>query len=760
MESDKFFREIIGFTIIIVSLFLLLAFVSHNPGDPSILNSQPAGEPYSNLLGPIGASTSALFFQVFGLISFIFPAVVFVTGIRWFLLPASRLVPLRIFGFCLLVLFLPALSALILLDIHWRGQIIRTGGWFGETVRNLMVSLIGITGATIFLLFFVLLGLFFWTSLGPSEYFRRISDLSARVIEWFRSRMSSYRQESRSSRVIDKQYERLEESGIIVTKREGTADLKVRRVSRQTQAPPAETKAPVKDRDRTQTHAPAPPQQLSLAPPSRHEYVLPPSGLLDPSNRGQSEDAKQLVQLGKAIEAKLAEFQINGSIAGINPGPVVTVFEFKPAAGIKISRILGYQDDLALALQTTAIRIERVPNKSTVGIEVPNRSRQMIRLRDIVEFDGFAKAPSLLTLAMGVDLRGEPIVSDLSIMPHLLIGGTTGSGKSVGINAMIMSVLLRAKPDEVKFIMVDPKRVEMKMYDNIPHLLTPIITSPKKAAQALAWAVSEMESRYKILAEAQVRNISSYQKRSREERGLKPMPYIVIVIDELADMLMVASKEVEDLIIRLAQMARAVGIHLILATQRPDKDVVTGLIKANIPARVAYTVSSGANSRVILDSIGAEKLLGDGDMLFIPPGTSRKVRLHGPYVSEVEVARVCKYIRAQKKPEYQDEVTAHPVPDRKGPAMRGEEDEVDDSLFFEAVREVIQSQQASASHLQRRLRVGYTRAARLIDLMEARGVVGPGKGARPRDILVGESFLQSLAAEGGSGGVDDDPDFE
>lgn len=741
MESEKFFREIIGFSIIIVSLFMALSLVSYHPEDSSIFHSKSSNLPLHNWFGPLGASTAGLFFQLFGVISFAFPVIVFVTGLRWFFRPGSRFVLIRLLGFLLIIVSLPAFSAMLTPEIPWKGQNIATGGWFGETIYLLFTSLFNPTGSAVILGFLVLLGLFFWTSLGPSEYFRKLTEVFGRMFSWVKLLQRSARRRKKNDEVVNRHYRKMEDSGIIITKKDGAARLQVRQKNNAVISGPGGKRA-----DEAKKHRETSSQkQLSLTPPKKHEYVLPPVALLDPSTPAKSEDARMLVQLGKVIEKKLAEFQINGQIAGINPGPVVTVFEFKPAAGIKISRILGYQDDLAMALKTTSIRVERIPNRSTVGIEVPNSTRQVIRLRDIVEGEEYTRSPSLLTVAMGVDIRGEPVVSDITIMPHLLVGGTTGSGKSVGLHALIMSILLRATPEQVKLILVDPKRVEMKSFDHIPHLMTPIISSPKKAAQALAWAVSEMENRYKLLAKKQVRNIHSYNKAAKKEPGMKLMPYIIVVIDELADLLMVASKEVEDLIVRLAQMARAVGIHLVLATQRPDKNVVTGLIKANIPARIAYTVSSGANSRVILDSIGAEKLLGQGDMLFIPPGTSRKQRLHGPFVSEVEIARVTRYICAQKKPEFQDEVTKHPVPERKG-SVRTDEEEVNDELFFEAVREVIQSQQASASHLQRRLRVGYARAARLVDLMEAQGVVGPGKGSKPRDILVGEEYLHMLSA--------------
>ena len=436
----------------------------------------------------------------------------------------------------------------------------------------------------------------------------------------------------------------------------------------------------------------------------------------------------------RLLEEKCREFSVEGAVTQIHPGPVVTTFEFKPDAGVKIAKITSLAEDLCLAMQAESVLIDRIPGKSTVGIQIPNAAREQISLRELLESELYRRSPSKLTLALGKTIHGEPYVADLATMPHLLIAGSTGTGKSVGINAMLTSILYRATPDDVRLIMIDPKRLELGMYEDIPHLLTPVVVDPKQAANALRWAVHEMEERYKTLAAEGVRNIEQYnrnvqqaltEKRTPQDgEQPRPLPFIVVVIDELADLMMVASNEVEQSIARLAQMARAVGIHLILATQRPSVDVITGLIKANMPTRISFRVSSKVDSRTILDGNGAEQLLGRGDMLMLPPASSRLIRLHGPYISEQESARLASYLRKQGKPTYDETITAE-----EKTAADGIDMEKDD-LYDEAARIVVQSGQASISYLQRRLRVGFSRAARLVDMMEMEGLVSPADGAK------------------------------
>jgi S-DNA-T family DNA segregation ATPase FtsK/SpoIIIE len=428
----------------------------------------------------------------------------------------------------------------------------------------------------------------------------------------------------------------------------------------------------------------------------------------------------------------------------------VTTFEFKPDAGVKYGKITGLADDLCLAMRAESVLIDRIPGKSTVGIQIPNHTREQISLRELLQSEMYQRSTSKLTLALGKTIHGEPYTTDLATMPHLLIAGSTGTGKSVAINSMLSSILFRATPDEVRLIMIDPKRVELGMYEDIPHLMTPVVVDPKQAVNALRWAVKEMEDRYKRLAAAGVRNIEQFNRNaahaakerpaSDEGEALQPLAYIVVVIDELADLMMVARSDVEESIARLAQMARAVGIHLLLATQRPSVDVITGLIKANLPSRISFRVQSKTDSRTILDGNGAEQLLGLGDMLFMPPGSSRMIRLHGPYISEQESARLASFLRKQGKPIYNSQITAE---EKKLDGIEIEKDE----LYDEAARIVVSSGQASISYLQRRLRIGFSRAARLVDMMEMDGIVSPGTGGKPREVLVDKGYFEEVDAQ-------------
>ncbi|HEU4520771.1 MAG TPA: DNA translocase FtsK [Thermoanaerobaculia bacterium] len=504
-----------------------------------------------------------------------------------------------------------------------------------------------------------------------------------------------------------------------------------------------------------------PPRRLAMRKPkpaaksdrreNRGNDLLPPVHLLTPGPKQDqiNDDVhKKFLEIGRLIEERCREFSVDGEITAYHPGPVVTTFEFKPGPAVKYAKVVNLGDDLALALKAESIRIERISGSSTVGIEVPNRKREDITLRDIVDTDAFSQSGTVLTLALGKDIHGEPIVTDLARMPHLLIAGATGAGKSVGLNSMIVSLLYKALPKQLRMLMIDPKMVELKFYEDIPHLLHPIVTDPKLASNALIWAVAEMENRYRTLAECGVRNIDQYNallkdpdahRRARkldpedESPIPEPMQYIVIIIDEFADLMMVASKDVEDSVTRLAQKARAVGIHLIIATQRPSVDVITGVIKANFPSRISYQVASKIDSRTILDTQGAEKLLGRGDMLFLPPGTARIRRIHGAYVSEKEINDIVDFVKKnQGEPKFLEEITK--VAEEKS-GVDGIE-YLEDPKYDDAVRVVLTTGQASASYLQRRLKLGYSRAARLIEIMEANGIVGPSQGSKPRDILI------------------------
>ena len=503
---------------------------------------------------------------------------------------------------------------------------------------------------------------------------------------------------------------------------------------------------------------------------SSEKYKIPPLSLLNdvpPEVGTDAEKARDEILASSAIlEKKLSDFGIEGRVVQVLPGPVITLFEYEPAPGVKVSRIVSLADDLALAMRCVGLRIlAPVPGKPVVGIEIPNLRRETIYFKDVMESDAFRESGSKLNLAIGKDITGEPAVQDLATTPHLLMAGSTGSGKSVGLNSMICSILLNATPDEVKMVMIDPKMLELSVYDGIPHLIAPVVTNPKKAAAALKWAVTEMETRYKMMAERGVRNISGFndlaerlqreyeaelKKREKANKGVEPindenedgenilpeppskLPYVVVLIDELADLMMVASKGVEDCLTRLAQMARAAGIHLIVATQRPSVDVLTGIIKANFPTRMSYKVTSRVDYRTILDAMGADKLLGRGDMLFLPPGSSNLLRLHGVMVSDEEIERIVSFIKKQAKPIYEEDIFQAAEIEEKD---ESEEQEMDEK-YDEALAIVAKDRQASISYIQRRLRIGYNRAARIIETMEREGVVGPSDGVKPREVYV------------------------
>jgi S-DNA-T family DNA segregation ATPase FtsK/SpoIIIE len=495
-------------------------------------------------------------------------------------------------------------------------------------------------------------------------------------------------------------------------------------------------------------------RSVAIAPKSIRGYKLPPSSLLYRSAEQAVVREDALREEARTLVEKCAEFGVAGSVEQINPGPVVTTFEFRPDAGVKYSRVTGLADDLCLAMAAESILIERMPGKSTVGIQVPNHERETIWLRDVVECESFAQSKSRLAVALGKDISGRIVTGDLAAMPHVLIAGSTGSGKSVAINAMIMSVLFKSTPEQVRMILVDPKRVELGMYEGIPHLFTPIITEAKLAANALRNAVREMERRLKLLAANHVRNIDQFNTLFEngseylfDDVNQEPLPYIMIIIDELADLMMLDRSNVEEAITRLAQMARAVGIHLVLATQRPSVDVITGLIKANVPTRMSFRLATKVDSRTIIDSNGAESLLGRGDMLFLPPGTSRLQRVHAPFVTEKEIAAVTEFWRAQGQADYVEGFLEGPKEEKDdSDGGRGMDGEENDPMFDDAVRLVFEFGKASTSLLQRRLRIGYGRAAHLIDLMERDGLVGPADGSKPREILKTPNYYAEVDA--------------
>ena len=481
-------------------------------------------------------------------------------------------------------------------------------------------------------------------------------------------------------------------------------------------------------------------------------FKLPPLTLLDQVERKDTRIKREsLIMNSRILEKKLADFGVEGKVVEVKPGPLITMYELEPAPGVKITKVTNLSDDLALALMAPSIRIiAPIPGKAVIGIEIPNHEREPVHLKDVLDNDAFLESQFKLPIALGEDIIGTPVITDLARMPHLLIAGTTGSGKSVSLNAMICSILFKTPPDDTKFLMIDPKRLELSAYEGIPHLLHPVVVDPKKASQVLKWAVEEMEKRYQTIVELGVKNIEAYNKlidKKLKEKTIQPrgtdekgepdsevpskLPYIVIIIDELADLMMVAQRNVEESLARLAQMARAAGIHLILATQRPSVDVITGVIKANFPTRISFQVSSKVDSRTILDQLGAENLLGSGDMLFMPPGTSKLTRIHGPYVSEKEIERIVDFVKKQARPSYDETIMEYQADASETEKSDGEFDE----KYDEAVELVTELGQASISLVQRYLKVGYNRAARMIERMETEGIVGPSDGVKPRKVL-------------------------
>jgi DNA segregation ATPase FtsK/SpoIIIE, S-DNA-T family len=765
--ENKRLNEMIGFVGLSLAVLLTLSLLSYSPRDASFNVSAPSGLlPARNWIGPVGAHLADAFFQLFGYAAFLFPIGMFVVAMRWFRSQTLEAPITKVVGGAVLVASFS--SELALIHVPAVRGALPAGGMLGSLLAEGLREAFNPLGANIISIATLLTALFLTTSFSISKaaaWMKKPMAAEGIVGQWM-ARMKEWSEEKESQKLK----RRVEEIKIA-----GRPPVPEQRVTKSAVAvaepeeDEEEEEAPTKDSRRMPTiikfrdeeSAPAPkkkaPEQPKIAV-GRTNYKLPPTILLSPAERSEKMDEDELKDRARAIEQKCMEFDIGGHVTQINPGPVVTTFEFKPEAGIKYSRIQGLGDDLCLALQAESILIERIPGKSTVGIEVPNLKRETIALRDVVESPEFSHSPSKLTLAFGKDLIGRIRAGDLTQMPHLLIAGSTGTGKSVFINSLLMSMLYKATPDELKMVLIDPKQLELGLYADIPHLFTPVVTDAKVAANVMRNSVREMERRLKLLAARGVRNIEQYNRTFEKGQSLslfdgaeggdehKPLPYLVIVIDELADLMMVDTNGVEESITRLAQMARAVGIHLILATQRPSVDVITGLIKANFPARISFRVASKVDSRTILDANGSESLLGKGDMLYLPAGSSRLHRVHGPYVNEREVEAVCEFWREQAKAIYNEDLLKPPKDEnsrRVGGDAEGEGgEEVDDDLYQDAVRVVCEMGRASTSTLQRRLRVGYGRAARLIDLMEKDGIVGPPDGSKPREVLKSRGWMK------------------
>jgi S-DNA-T family DNA segregation ATPase FtsK/SpoIIIE len=771
--------EFIGVALFACALIWMISLATYVTNDPVWFFSTGGHETPANFAGRVGAFLAELSYQLFGYAAYLIPAVMVIAGWHYFWCRNLDAAGTKATGALLLFGCFSTFLSLVVGSVEIAGEPFRAGGYVGEWLAGMMSEYFNRTGSTIVVLTGIFLSVIVSTQVSFGRLFGAllgaVRDLTSRAFISFREWREERRREQQRRDVIAKHTKKGQPPPEIKPPVPIVPDIPAPALSelaakplrrRETEAAPAAAAAPAAFGSpksfapkAPKVNLPTPPLPLadpeptSKAPAERRkgEYALPPLALLDAPKTERKIDERELMDGARLLEEKCREFAVEGSVVQIHPGPVVTTFEFKPDAGVKYSKITGLADDLCLAMQAESVLIDRIPGKSTVGIQIPNRNREQISLRELLESEVYRRSTSKLTLTLGKTIHGEPYVADLTAMPHLLIAGSTGAGKSVGINGMLTSMLYRATPDDVRLIMIDPKRLELGMYEDIPHLLTPVVVDPKQAANALRWAVREMEERYKTLAAEGVRNIEQYNRNIQHalaERRTppdgeqpKPLPFIVVVIDELADLMMVASNEVEESIARLAQMARAVGIHLILATQRPSVDVITGLIKANLPSRIAFRVASKIDSRTILDSNGAEQLLGRGDLLFLPPATSRFIRLHGPYISEQESARLASFLRKQGKPSYDETITA----EEKSAAEAIELDK--DDLYDEAARIVVQSGQASISYLQRRLRIGFSRAARLVDMMEMEGLVSPAAGGKPREVLVDKAYFDEVDAQ-------------
>jgi len=706
-------REITGILLFFLVILTLVSLLSYSPTDPSINNARAAGHIH-NFFGLFGAHLAGILIGLFGLGAFWIPILLLLTSIHFFGGHSGKAIILTIIGGIILMVTTGSLLALKHNHIIIFGSKFSSGGIIGIPLRSFLVKYSNVMGGVIILVLLWIIGLILATGFSLIRFFNRL---------WQTVRFSADRLKTL---FIKWKEQRKKSKKDAIIKRDPEADQE-RKIMIKTPKP-----RPIKE-------APVPRQEVFDFMHSGKGFQLPSINLLDNFKEElSSADDENLNMQSKLLEKKLDDFNVKGRVVAVSPGPVITTFEYEPAPGIKINKIVNLSDDLALALRATSIRIVApIPGKAVIGIELPNAKRAIVRFRGLVASSAFEKSKSKLTICLGRDIIGNPVVAELDRMPHLLIAGATGTGKSVALNAMICSLLYKSAPDEVKLIMIDPKRIELSSYDGIPHLITPVVTDVNKATNALFWAVREMERRYELLSEMKSRHVKQYnqkiekEKDSDEGQTLEKLPYIVIIIDELADLMLAASRNVEVALTRLAQMARAAGLHLILATQRPSVDVLTGIIKANFPTRLTFQVSSKTDSRTIIDTNGAENLLGNGDMLFLPPGTAKLQRIHGAFISEEELSRIIGFLKKQKTPEYDKTILQAP------PKEENESDEKEyDERYDDAVALITKTGQASISMIQRHLRIGYNRAARIIEMMEKEGIVGPSDGAKPREVLV------------------------
>ena len=721
-RKKSFIRyEISGIILFALGIIVLLSLISYSPNDPSFLTLNPSVK-VKNYVGRFGSTIAEVLIQFFGIPCFIIPFIFFYFSVNLFFTKIKKEIFFKGVISLLFILTLSSLFPFIINSIRWDNVELKSGGVTGELLSNFLVKNLNRTGSLIILSLFLLIFFIIMTKVSLKNLLILIGRPGSFLFKEIRIKIVQYKESKEKEKIKRKLIDKYTEKKAFPEKKETGKEI------------------------------PPPPEEKALFPEISEEkgYHFPPISLLESPPTYEEVNKEELLAKKKIIEDKFREFGIEGRVVEYHPGPVITTFEYQPSPGIKVSQVASLSEDLSLALRAESVRIERLPGKASIGLEVPNKKREIIYIRELIQSQEFKESSSKLTLALGKTVRGEIYLADLAIMPHLLIAGSTGSGKSVTINCIITSIIYKASPEEVKFILIDPKRLELGVYNDIPYLLTPVVTDPKKANNALTWAILEMENRYKKLAALKVRNIEQYNQKVKNlkesekdfflsEEEINPLPYVVIIIDELADLIMIAAQEVEQSIARLAQMARAVGIHLILATQRPSTDIITGTIKNNFPSRIALRVPSKVDSRIIIDTAGAEKLLGSGDMLFMPPNYPRLIRLHGAFISEMEISRLVKYLREQGKPEYNTKIIKEPEKVyREGFTEK-------DELYEKAVELVLSTGQASASYLQRKLKLGYARAARLIDMMEEEGIVGPPEGSKPREILIDKDyFLRKL----------------
>ncbi|WP_196157945.1 DNA translocase FtsK [Reinekea sp. G2M2-21] len=749
--KTRFFHDAVWIFSLAIGLFLSLALLTYNAKDPgwAYVDSQAQ---ISNLAGSAGAWVSSFLFALIGIFAYSLPIIAFYRA--WVVFKGRKsaeqwnplITLIRTIGW---VVFLTVGCALATVHLA-SDQAGSAGGYLGISVSEWFFPIFGIMGSTLILIFLWFLSLTLAAHISWLVVVDRIGEAVFSIFAHLTSKWRQYRkkadEDAEVKRVVEQRKQNLE---VQLEKQAKRKPLQIK--------PLAKKEAIVSERVVKE-------KQKSLFDDAEVSGTLPAIDLLTPSTNDAvgGYSAEALEAMSRLLEIKLKDFGVQAEVTEVAPGPVITRFEIQPAAGVKVSKISNLAKDLARSMALVSVRVvEIIPGKTTVGIEIPNEQRAMVRLSDVLGSSIYDKSKSVLTMGLGHDIGGTPVVADLAKMPHLLVAGTTGSGKSVGVNSMLCSLLFKATPEEVRLILVDPKMLELSVYEGIPHLLTPVITDMKEAAGGLRWCVAEMERRYKLLASVGVRNIGGFNKKVTDairngepivdplydplqslEPGapaptLEPLPYIVVVIDEFADMMMIVGKKVEELIARIAQKARAAGIHLILATQRPSVDVITGLIKANIPTRIAFQVSSKIDSRTILDQGGAEQLLGHGDMLYMPPGTSLPVRVHGAFVDDDEVHAIVADWKKRGAPDYLEEITSGG--DADVPGMAGFDSDGDDpesdALFDQAVEFVTQTRKASISSVQRKLRIGYNRAARLVETMEAAGIVSPPGHNGAREVL-------------------------